>query len=98
MEDRRWKMAKAASGSVSGICDGLHGQFAQENKILRDSSTVNPVDVSNLVGRSPRPRFTAGFPTGFKATGMLGKFGPGRGARQNSSPIKPQRTQRTQRG
>lgn len=38
MEDRGWKIAKAASASVSMIWDGLREKFAQENKTFRDSS------------------------------------------------------------
>ena len=38
-------------------------------------NTANPVDVSNLVGRSRRPGFTAGFATGFKATWITTRLG-----------------------
>ena len=39
MEDRRWKMAKAASACVSALWNDLRGKCAQENKTFRHSNS-----------------------------------------------------------
>src|SRR6266545_4189108 len=43
-------------------------EFFADQAAKNAKNTANPVDVSNPVGSSRRPGFTAGFPTGFKAT------------------------------
>src|SRR6266542_781212 len=43
-------------------------EFFADQAAKNAKNTANPVDVSNPVGSSRRPGFTAGFPIGFKAT------------------------------
>src|SRR6266540_4348110 len=50
-------------------------EFFADQAAKNAKNTANPVDVSNPVGSSRRPGFTAGFPTGFKATWIPARQG-----------------------